>query len=228
VKKEFEVVSKILSKKYPLEQQSTGEDSAPYVKRPVKSEMQKRIDELHGVLLTCKPNKRNRLIAFIEQQVNTAPSEGVLDAYKFLKLFEPTKKALLNLNEPHTQIESVTKEDSNLTIRLLIIHYLQEHGNFPKHNTKLGQTQGQFQKFITSLLNEKPDTIKKGFQRLPELLDVDQTTNGNKSDRIGKLQHVLEVFKGIDNKEVVDKISKLLKATVEFDTTKKVKTLSKL
>ena len=107
-----------------------------------------------------------------------------------------------------------TKEDKvPLTERLLIIRYLEEHSLFPKYNTAKGETKKQYEYFISILLSEKPDTVKRGFQRVYKILKGLDITKENQAERIRQLQAVRKYFEGIGQTEIVGKIDKLLTKT---------------
>jgi hypothetical protein len=80
----------------------------------------------------------------------------------------------------------------------------------PSQSSKTGDTAKQFHKFLSILLSEKDETIKKSFQRVEKIIDFKDLTKDNKADRLRQLNNVLLHFRSINLLPISKKIERLI------------------
>ena len=111
-------------------------------------------------------------------------------------------------NEEEYKIDGQRKYDTTET--LLIIHYLQQYGLFPKTDRKIGQTDKQVHQFIADTLGYSYDKTKKGMERVSDILKGEKsTTRENKSKRLAQLQKVREHFTILNHTDIISDIDTL-------------------
>lgn len=117
------------------------------------------------------------------------------------------------IREKEKQLEKTPKDEprkKDLTEKLLAIYFLQSNSLFPTHNTSLGHTQKQFEVFVSNILGESEDAIKKGFQRVRKIVKGTEVVKENKTDRLKQLHTVKNWFDSINQEDISKKIEILI------------------
>ena len=98
----------------------------------------------------------------------------------------------------------------DLTERSLIVALLQKHQLFPKHSTRLGQTQKMIDDFVSVLLNENIDSIEKARKKIDVFFDVKQITSSQKPFKIKNLNNIKPYFESLGKPEIISEIELMI------------------
>lgn len=186
--------------------------SVKQLKTWVDLELEKRIPlESKRIFLNDAIGRAERHISQTESHHAKNQSERLLArinrAGEYLAYLRKLSQEMDSENpvSPNPKIKAI-----DLTERLLIIRYLQQHNQFPQYNPTEGHTKKMFEEFVSLLLSESKDAVKKGFQRVDKILKSTDLTKENKTDRLKQLKNVSSYFTSIDKKECVSDIQKLI------------------
>ena len=137
-----------------------------------------------------------------------AVDEAINDSSEFWD-WEP---AFSNSTQKESEKTKSDKKESvlDLTERSLIVALLQKHQLFPKHSTRLGQTQKMIDDFVSVLLNENIDSIEKARKKVDVFFDVKQITSSQKPFKIKNLNNIKPYFESLGKPEIISEIELMI------------------
>jgi hypothetical protein len=129
---------------------------------------------------------------------------------------EMLNEILFELDE--TLEPEIHRKERDLTKQLLIVYYLKENNLFlvnkdvllEQYSSMNVRTQGLFEQFVSQMLNENQDAVKKGFQRVNNILNNRGLSSRAAVRRVELLLNIKANFEQIEQLKIVKQIDDLI------------------